>query len=390
MKILIYVWSLCNGGAERVASLWAQGFAQKGYDVNVMLASFQKGNDYEMQDNVKIVRQSFLYDLLQKILPSKVKEKFFSSRYCDYIYNALPEFVKNWFTSKVLKQISPDVIIVVLPGLFNRIHGALKKINVKIPIIVTDHNSYERPESAPFSKVEYNRKFTECEKYDYLTVLTAADRKILEMKLGESFMKKVSVLPNPLTFKPVKCNPLKEKVILAAGRLNMWHCKGFDILLKAWSEIYTKFPDWKLKIAGRGNNSYLLKLCDELGIKNNVEFLGFVNLEDEYKKAEIFVLSSRYEGFGMVLTEAMSQGCACIACDYKGRQSEIISCKEEGLLCPPDDIDALKNAICTVVTDENYRHTMQKKAVERSKYYELPNIINHWEKIFHKIGLNGV
>lgn len=386
MKILIYVFTLNNGGAERVASLWAKGFAQK-HEVSLMLGSFRSRTDYKLPDNVKVMRQSPVYDVLQKILPATIKRKFFASKYCDLAYNAIPEILKNWFTSKIIRRESPDVIIVVLPGLFKRIRGALDICKYSVPVVVTDHDAYERPEYAPFTHNQYLQKFVESRRYDALTVLTNADRNVLAEKMDSAFMKKVYVLPNPLTYEPQRNVPKKEKIVLAAGRLEIWHCKGFDLLLKAWAQVESEFKDWKLKIAGGGDKSVLLKMCDNLKISDRVEFLGFVNLKQMYEKAEVFVLSSRYEGFGMVLTEAMSQGCACIACDYKGRQREIITDVSQGIICPTDDEIAIANALRKLLSDDEYRCNLQKNAIERSKFYELPNIMKRWNEIFKKIGL---
>lgn len=386
MRILIYANSLANGGAERVASLWAQGFAQNN-SVCVMLCSFQTREDYHLPSNIRIRRQSKVFDLWKKIIPQCIGKYFFSSCYCDLAYNILPDFIKNWFTSRIIKEESPDVIIAVIPLLFKRLRGALNICKMDVPIIVTDHNSYERPLCAPFPDFIYKLKFEESKKYDYLTVLTEADKNVLEDKMNSDFMKKVFVLPNPLSFKPREGVPQKEKIILAAGRMEIWHCKGFDLLLKAWALVQDKFPEWKLKIAGGGDSSPMKKLCAELKIMNRVEFLGFIDLKKEFEKAEIFVLSSRYEGFGMVLTEAMSQGCACIACDYKGRQSEIIADDSEGVTCPTDDEKEIAKAICKVASDDDYRRKLQKNAIKRSKFYELPNIMKRWDEIFEKIGL---
>ena len=118
-----------------------------------------------------------------------------------------------------------------------------------------------------------------------------------------------------------------------------------------------------------------------------LHFLGFVDIKKEYEKAEIFVLSSRYEGFGMVLTEAMSQGCACIACDYKGRQREIIENDNQGVICPTDNEEEIAKAISNIISNRQYRQKLQENAILRSKYYELPNIMARWNDIFERMGL---
>lgn len=388
MNILIYVWSLSNGGAERVASLWAEGFAKRGNQVSVMLGSFCSRTDYCLPSTIKIIRQSPIYDLWQRLLPRKIKDIFFKSRYCDFVYNAFPELLKNWFTSRIIRRENPDVIIVVMPCFFKRIQGALKFLYKNIPVVVTDHNAYERPDCAPFSKEQYVSKFEKCKDYDCLTVLTDADRLVLCKKMNEQFMKKVFVLPNPLTYEPQISVPKKEKFIFAAGRMDVWHCKGFDLLLRAWSKIRMSYPDWKLKIAGGGDTTILKKMCSELNVDNSVEFLGFVDVKKYYERASVFVLSSRYDGFGMVLIEAMSQGCACIACDFKGRQSEIIENENQGVICPIDDVESLANALDKVLSNDDYRILLQKNAIERSKNYSLSNIMILWDEIFDKIRKN--
>ena len=134
--------------------------------------------------------------------------------------------------------------------------------------------------------------------------------------------------------------------------------------------------------------------------KYRIEFLGFrKDIEELYKKSSIFVLSSRYEGFGLVLIEAMSQGCAPVACDYKGRQREIlnpssalpegegepnrkIEITENGILCEPDNVEALASAIRKMIKDDNYRERIQHNATTRSKDFIKEKIMNKWNDIF--------
>ena len=162
-------------------------------------------------------------------------------------------------------------------------------------------------------------------------------------------------MPNPLTFTPIvvaedgeMINDLgtvieKEKIILAAGRLNDWKCKGWDLLIKAWALINGQetmgngqindqslaLSGWRLQIAGTGSEqdfSFLKQLCKENDVEDSVEFLGYrTDMKELYQKASIFCLSSRSEGLPMVLIEAMSQGCAPVACENLGRTKEIIT-----------------------------------------------------------------
>ena len=123
-------------------------------------------------------------------------------------------------------------------------------------------------------------------------------------------------------------------------------------------------------------------------------------MESLYKKSEIFVLSSRYEGFGLVLIEAMSQGCALVACDYKGRQREIlnpssalpegegepnrkIEITENGLLCEPDNVETLAAGLQKMMEDEDYRKRVLLNVVERSKFYDIEHTMSRWEYLIN-------
>lgn len=136
----------------------------------------------------------------------------------------------------------------------------------------------------------------------------------------------------------------------------------------------------------KASYNYLAQLASELDCANQIKFLGFKNnIKDFYQESSIFVLSSRYEGFGLVLIEAMSQGCAPIACDYKGRQKEILGSEENGITCDPDDVDSLARAICLVVKNDDLRHQMQKHALERSRYYSVEDSVKRWESLIAQV-----
>lgn len=365
MKILLCVWRLTHGGAERVASMWAKGFVQEGHSVDFLLGSYSSPITYDIPEDCKIHYVCKLSD--------KISVRF------------IPYFIKKRTIRKVLKTSKPDLVVCVLPSWGGILRDAMDGMNRKIPIIITEHNSYERPDSAPMTKMQYEQKFKLNADYDIVTVLTQSDKNFLVKKMGEQFAQNTYVLPNPVSFEPVSEVPAKEKIVLAAGRLDAWHYKGFDLLLEAWARVAFKYPEWKLNIAGDGNPNYLKNIAKKHGVENQVNFLGFVNPLEEYRKSSIFVLSSRYEGFGMVLTEAMSQGCACIACDYKGRQKEIIENENQGLIVPAGDVDLLANAVEKMICDDAYRSCCQQNAIERAKDYSIKNITKKWNSIISKV-----
>lgn len=365
MRILIMVHNLTGGGAERVAALWVTGFVERGHEVGLVLSTNRADEQtYPIPDAVKRY-------MISSWIANKLYRKFgLEDYYIKHLRNVVEDFC-------------PNVIIGVLLPWAEWARKATVEMN--IPIINTEHNALDLPPYAPQKRKDnLVKRFKLDNQYSHVTVLTQADKNVVEGRLRH-----ISVLPNPLAFKPASTLPKKENVILAAGRLDIWHIKGFDLLIEAWGKIAKDYPQWKLLIAGKDKNnaqSYLQTIAHKAKIGEQIVFLGFQNdLMPYYQQSSVFVLSSRYEGFGMVLIEAMSQGCAPIACDYKGRQREIITSDEEGVICPVDDVDALASAIRRMVEDETYRHNIQQNAIERSRHYCLSNIMDKWEKILNEL-----
>lgn len=384
MKICIVCPRLCHGGAERVAVTLANGFILREHQV-VFLTDLYEEQTYQLDEAV-----------LVKNLVAVSNPKY-----------------KKWLSAirivrSVIKKERPDVMIGIMS--LCSIVAKLAAMGTDVPVIATEHGSYERPDSAPLTKWEKFYKFYIGKIFNCVTVLTDADR----IKIGKQ-LKNVVVMPNPLAIEPIKMSRQRENTLLAAGRVDDWHYKGLDVLIKAFSKLVqsSKFKvqneGWKLQIAGVWRNPetrvYLDGIAEECGVLDKIEYLGFVDdMKTLYQESSIFVLSSRYEGFGLVLIEAMSQGCACIACDYKGRQKEIlcpdgdvpsekclvksekpigsnIEICDNGILCEPDDVDALAEAMKTMIMEDEYRESVRQNAVERSKYYSIEKTIERWEKL---------
>lgn len=387
MRICIVCARLSFGGAERVAVSWANGFHYAGHEV-LVISNLYDPITYQLDDGI-LVRNLVSYN-----------------------QNKLKKWGSSFFNvRKQMKEFRPDVVVGVMPTC--SFVSKVASIGLGFPVIATEHNSFDLEPFKKMSAIEYFCKFYLNRIYEHVTVLTDEDKHVIG-----TCLKHVSVMPNPLALHPVKEIPQKEKVILAAGRVDGWKVKGFDVLINAWGKVVesresrVERKGWRLQIAGTGSEeslAYLKKLCKENGVEDSVDFFGFVSdMESLYKKASVFVLSSRYEGFGLVLIEAMSQGCACIACDYKGRQREIMetlpgppclgrgaevqNAKRDpffetstGILCPPEDVEALAAAMTKMIEDDEYRESVRSHAVERSKYYSIENTIARWEDLLKKV-----
>ncbi len=383
MKIAIVCSRLCFGGAERVAVIWANGFMRNEHNV-VLISNLFEEQTYHVDERITLCN-------LVSAKTNKIK------KWCSAIWNV----------RRIVRKERPDVIIGVMETC--SMVAKLGTIGVNIPVIMTEHYAFDRSPYGSLSKMEKLSKFTLNKFYNIVTVLTEEDRRVIGKKLNN-----VAVLPNPLSLSPIDIRKVnKTRVLLAIGRLDAWFVKGFDVLIRAWGKLVSSSlfqissEGWKLQIAGTGSEEsfiYLKQLCKENGVEDSVEFLGFrKDVEKLYQNASIFVLSSRYEGFGLVLIEAMSQGCACVACDYKGRQREImipegqgskfnvqssnnkVELCETGILCEPDDVEALAEAMKKMIVDDEYRESVRAKAIERSKYYSIENTMNRWEELLNQL-----
>lgn len=340
MKILFICHALTGGGAERVCVSWANGLARRGHDISI-LTDISQPCTYETESTIRIIPFS----------QRNVK----SNRLFRIIDRSWKMYIQFY---KVLKENRYDVVVSVL--YCSAISLRLASWMVKIPVLITDHNAYDRPKHSPMGWKQWMDKFVICRLFDGVTVLTEADAEICK----NARIKNVEVLHNPLFLKPQVDRTVKQKVVLSVGRINNWHYKGFDVLIKAWNKVYSLHKDWKLKIVGGGSEEdfkFLISLAKD---PNSLILQPYTkNIVEVYKNAAIYCLSSRYEGWGLVLPEAMSQRCATIATNYKGRQSEIITDGIDGILCPPDDIDALAERIERLISDKEFRESLQENAI---------------------------
>lgn len=362
------VHALTGGGAERVAASWANGLSKLGHNVSI-ITDLTQGLSYQTSSKVNLIQKNF-YQKRSSTSIEKLKA---------HVSNPIKSFLQLY---KYLKTESPNVIINVL--YLNQYMLLLARLlsGKNIPIVMTDHNTYERPANVKFKNRQWRNKFIDNRLFDLVTVLTKKDKEILVKKRFDN----VEVLNNPLFIKPVNELPNKENIILAVGRLDAWYVKGFDILIKGWNHISNRFPEWKLRIVGGGSRKSLQYLQNIASNNSQIEFADYTaDIIEEYKKASIFCLSSRYEGWGLVLVEAMSQGCAPIACDYKGRQAEIITNGENGLLIAPESEEEIETALSSLISNNDLRISVQRKAPKSVEKFSEENIANNWMNIFEKL-----
>jgi glycosyltransferase involved in cell wall biosynthesis len=178
---------------------------------------------------------------------------------------------------------------------------------------------------------------------------------------------------------------LSTKTILAAGRLVSQ--KGFDYLIPAFAKVADQHPDWTLKICGKGKlRPELKQMIADLGVKRQVELAGpSMNMGETFSEASIFVLSSRFEGFPLILIEAMSKGLAVVSFDCPTGPADIIDDHENGILVPYKDVDALGEGMRQLMADEELRRKVAASAAVKARDYEIENIGPLWEELFESL-----
>ena len=160
-----------------------------------------------------------------------------------------------------------------------------------------------------------------------------------------------------------------------------------ELLIPAWAETAKAHPGWRLRLRGRGHlKSRLRGLVEEHGLEDSVTIEGPAeNIGSDMAEASVFVLSSRFEGFPLILLEAMSKGMGIVSFDCPTGPADIVDDHGNGLLVPHEDVEGLGRAIREVVEDEELRRRMAAAAVETAQEYTIEAIGPRWEALFAEL-----
>ncbi|REE98207.1 glycosyltransferase family 4 protein [Thermomonospora umbrina] len=215
---------------------------------------------------------------------------------------------------------------------------------------------------------------------DAVVSLTEQDCEEYRAALGRAV--RTERIPNPLHTLDVPRTDHTGKVIVAAGRLTRQ--KGFDLLLDAFAEVVERHPDWTLRIYGAGPREKRLRAqIHRHHLYNHAFLMGTVQgFDDELAQASIYALSSRFEGFAMVVLEALNCGVPLVSFDCPTGPREIIRDGENGLLVPPEDSAALAAGLCRLIDDRGFRRRLGTVAVSTAAEYGPETIRRRWETLF--------
>ena len=363
-------------GAARVLTMKANYFAEHfGYDITILLTE-GKGLPffYHVSDKIKIIN----YDLnFEQLWNCPFWKKFF-------IY--IPKQIKyKRLVRKELMRIRPDITISLLRreiNFLNDIKDGSKKMG-EIHVHRDNYRNFKDEKSNfimnLFAKFWSKQLLNNLKKLDRFVVLTDKDR--------ESWVEldNVVTIPNPSPFTPSTISTLTEKRVIAVARYS--HEKGIDLLLQAWALVEKKTEKWRLEVFGDGDTTAFNAIIDKLGINRSRCILNgrTSDIEQEYLKSTIAVCSSRFEGFGMIIIEAMACGLAVVSFDCPWGPRSIIDDGKDGVLVENGNIEKLADALVSLIQDEKKRNNIAINAVQSVKRFQMDRIANQWKQLFEDV-----
>lgn len=377
MKIVFILRAMANvAGTERVMSDKINWLAERGHDVS--LVTYEQGShplSFVLHPSVRIIDINTRFFMLSNIsLYHRIWET----------WKLRKRFLNN--LQDVVDSIRPDVIIVTTYSM--NVISEILKIRTKANLIMESHvawfsvsKEYDYRSNLIMSKIAhfYDKYiFSRVAFFDLLLVLTEGDKKDWSM-----FVHNVKAIPNPLTYYPdqIPSKSISHRII-CVGRLN--EQKGFDLLIDAFSLIASQCPEWHVDIFGHGEEeSNLLNQINRKGLKHRVNILKPTSdIYVEFMQSDFFVLSSRYEGFGLVLIEAMSCGIPCVAFNCNYGPNEIIEDGINGLLVNNGDVNCLAEKMLWIITHESNRLEMGKNAHVSVSRYCKDRVMQQWEQAY--------
>lgn len=195
---------------------------------------------------------------------------------------------------------------------------------------------------------------------------------------------RVRVIPNALAYFPTRLSDCTSHRVIAAGRYT--EQKGFDMLIRAWQQVDRRRPDWQLHIYGGGSPEPYRRLVAAAGLEGKVTCHEAVDdIYEKYRESSLFVLSSRYEGFGLVLAEAMSAGLPAVAFACPCGPRDIVSDGRDGLLVEPGDVDALADAMCRLMDDDALRQQYGREAARAARRFAEESVMQQWVGLFDSL-----
>jgi glycosyltransferase involved in cell wall biosynthesis len=366
------------GGVERVLTLKANYLAEHyGYDITIILTE-GKGKPlfYPLSDKVHIINLDIGFEALWT---------------CSFlrkipVYLCKQRRYKRKLRAKLMR-LRPDITVSLLRREINflcDINDGSRKVG-EMHINRANYRNFDT-EQAGWLKRQFARLWShnivaKLQQLDRLVVLTDNDRE------AWTELDNVVTIPDPLSLSPHSKpqTAINSRRIITVARYS--HEKGIDLLLKAWALVEKQYPEWSLHVFGDGERMPYEELMHELNIDTERCHLNgrTNNVEQEYLASAFSVVPSRFEGFGMVITESMACGVPVVAFNCPWGPQAIIHNDEDGLLIENGNVEALADGIMRLMGDDGLREQMAKAGAESVKRFSIENIARQWHELFTTI-----
>jgi len=362
MRIMLAVSSMVAGGAERVAATLVNHWSAIGHEVALLTVASTDLDFYSLDERVTRIALNLNRSSLN---------------WRDFVHDNFKRLRK---LRSAIRDFEPDVILSFLDT--TNVRMLLASIGTGVPVIVEEHT--DPTQSSLGGTVRLLRRLL----YRRARAVVVLHPGIARWARDFVGSEAIHVIPNPIS-PQFHQNGRVERAkgghcIIAIGRLEP--VKGFDMLLRAFAEPAKQHPGWTLKIIGDGSKrDQLQALASALQIRDRVIWEGAIKEpEKELLRSDLFVLSSRYEGFPMALLEAMACGLPVVSFDCPSGPREIIHDGEDGLLVPPNEIGALATAMSRLMSSENERKRLGERAAHVVDRFGLPRIADMWAAVFEQ------
>lgn len=333
-----------GGGTERVTSFIASGLAERGYEI--IIVCIEKGGEPYFS------------------LSPKVHVRYL----CDIASGGRVRRLKSLYAEE-----RPDLIVMVGT---NRAYFNVAAAG-EIPLVGWEHFN-TTTQSHPL----HNASRRLAASKGWIITLTHEDAAAYEKRFKAEH---VAVIPNPLTVEGLHRSPGEHGYVLSVGRLKSQ--KGFDRLIAAWSQVMKVYPEWRLRIVGSGAKlSSLERQIARLGLEEKIEMIPHTkDIAPYFAEADIFALTSRYEGFGLVLLEAASAGIPSVAFDVPRGPKELLKESKAGLVIENGNISDFAFALMKLIANPELREKMGYNALKKAAEYTPKNILDRWEEFISKV-----
>lgn len=365
------------GGVERVVSYKASFFAEQlGYDVTIIVTE-GRGRDsfFLLSDKVKVINFELGFEELWRA--SFIKKIF--------LYLTKQQQYKRLLKAELI-HIRPDFTISMLRREINfltEISDGSKKIG-ELHVNRANYRNFEANDSNGFKRL-----FARCWMRSLVRKLKCLDQLVVltdKSKASWPELSNVTVIPDPIPMlMPLSVSCLHAKRVVTIGRYA--YQKGYDLLLQAWAEVEKQYLDWTLDIYGMGDQTGYRQLMTDMGVDvYRCHLNGPVeDVTKVYQNSSIFVLSSRFEGFGLVLVEAMACGLPVVSFDCPAGPDEIITDGVDGILVPSGDVHVMAEKLMALMADEELRKRLGQQARRSAKRYDMKTIASQWTTLFEKV-----